>query len=213
MPAASDKSTASSMPFAGALTDSLELMRKVWGLSGLPSLPSSASMTQFAQALPQSLPAMIAPTLDVNEIDKRITDLRAVEQWLTLNVNVLRTTIQGLEVQRNTLAALKSFGGSMLAATQEMTASAASPPDTPAQETAPPPAANTLPLNALAWWSGLQEQFAKMTSAVTANAASSASQSAKSKPTASKSTATARKKTASATPRKRRVRKSTDSAS
>jgi hypothetical protein len=59
---------------------------------------------------------MIAPTLDVEELDKRIADLRAVEQWLNLNLSMLRTTVQSLEVQRNTIATLKSFGGAMLSA-------------------------------------------------------------------------------------------------
>lgn len=212
MPADSDQSPPASIPFAGALTDSLELMRKVWGLSGLPSLPSSASMTQFAQALPQSLPAMIAPTLDVNELDKRITDLRAVEQWLALNVNVLRTTIQGLEVQRNTLAALKSFGGTMLTATQEMGAALSSQPEVAPPEVPPPAdpvlADPVLPLNALAWWSGLQEQFAKMATAVTGNTPPS-----KSTPPSDKPPSAARKKSAAAAPRKRRARKSTQAAS
>ena len=43
-------------------------------------------------------------------------DLRAVEQWLNLNLSMLRTTVQSLEVQRNTIATLKSFGGAVLSA-------------------------------------------------------------------------------------------------
>jgi hypothetical protein len=77
-------------------------------------LPTPSSMAQFATRLPQTLPSMIAPTLDVDELDKRIADLRAVEQWLNLNLSMLRTTVQSLEVQRNTIATLKSFGGAML---------------------------------------------------------------------------------------------------
>ena len=53
------------------------------------------------------------PTLDIEELDKRIQDLKSVENWLQLNMNVLRSTIQGLEVQRATLAALKSFSEAM----------------------------------------------------------------------------------------------------
>lgn len=55
-----------------------------------------------------SMPGMVAPTLDVAEIDKRITDLKSVENWLNLNLNVLRMTIQGLEMQKATLAAMQS---------------------------------------------------------------------------------------------------------
>jgi hypothetical protein len=60
------------------------------------------------------LSSPFAPTLNVEELDKRIADLRAVEQWLALNQGMLRNTIQGLEIQRGTLAAVQgltdSFG-------------------------------------------------------------------------------------------------------
>jgi hypothetical protein len=71
-------------------------------------------MVQFATQLPQTLPSMVAPTLDIEELDKRIASLRAVEQWLNLNLSMLRTTVQSLEVQRNTIATLTSIGGTML---------------------------------------------------------------------------------------------------
>lgn len=112
-----ERKSAGGLPFVGNMSDGIDLVRKVWGvtgLPGLPGLPTAAGLTQFAQTLPQALPSMITPTLDVGELDKRIADLRAVEQWLALNANLLRTTIQSLEVQRNTIATLKSFSGSML---------------------------------------------------------------------------------------------------
>jgi len=110
-----DRKSAGGLPFVGNMTEGLEFVRKIWGVTGLPALPTAAGITQFAQGLPQALPQMITPTLDVEELDKRIADLRAVEQWLALNANMLHATIQSLEVQRNTIATLKSFGGSMLA--------------------------------------------------------------------------------------------------
>ncbi len=69
----------------------------------------------MASRIPQQLPNMFAPTLDVNELEKRIADLRAVEQWLELNASILRTTIQSLEVQRATIATLKGISGAMMA--------------------------------------------------------------------------------------------------
>ena len=48
-------------------------------------------------------------------LDKRIGELRSIEQWLTINQNMLRTTIQGLEVQRGTIAALRSFSDAVSA--------------------------------------------------------------------------------------------------
>jgi hypothetical protein len=128
------KNRARPLPFIG-VSEGLDLVKKVWGVTGLPMLPTPSSMAQFATRLPQTLPSMIAPTLDVDELDKRIADLRAVEQWLNLNLSMLRTTVQSLEVQRNTIATLKSFGGAMLpgGAPQPAAATAAGWPYAPAQ--------------------------------------------------------------------------------
>jgi len=56
------------------------------------------------------VPSRLVPTLDIGELDKRIADLKAVEQWLNLNLGMLRGSIQGLEIQRGTLAAVQAFG-------------------------------------------------------------------------------------------------------
>lgn len=55
------------------------------------------------------VPTSFTPTMDVEELDKRIADLRTVEQWLTLNLNMLRNTIQAMELQRTTLGALQQM--------------------------------------------------------------------------------------------------------
>jgi hypothetical protein len=208
------KTKAAALPFMG-VSEGFDLVRKVWGVTGLPTLPTPSSMAQFATRLPQTLPSMIAPTLDVEELDKRIADLRAVEQWLNLNLSMLRTTVQSLEVQRNTIATLKSFGGAMLS-----TAAAQPPPQPAAAATWPyaagqpmpsmhggaavgaaasPPAhkrrrgprataaaaAAALPLNPTAWWNTLQEQFTKI--AATAAAEAQAAARAAAQPAAAKS--------------------------
>lgn len=110
------KEKAATLPFVGNMNEGIDFAKRMWGLTGMPTLPTASGVTQFAQRLPQALPSMIAPTLDVDELDRRIADLRAVEQWLDLNMSMLRTAIQSLEVQRNTIATLKSFGGAMLSA-------------------------------------------------------------------------------------------------
>ena len=56
-----------------------------------------------------SLPGMVTPTLDVDELGKRIADLKAVEGWLKMNLNMLQMSIQGLEMQRAALAAVKAM--------------------------------------------------------------------------------------------------------
>ena len=71
--------------------DPLEFVRSMWNTMGF------------------SLPGMVTPTLDVDELDKRIADLKAVENWLKMNLNMLQMTTQGLEVQRAALAAVKAM--------------------------------------------------------------------------------------------------------
>ena len=57
-----------------------------------------------------SLPGMVTPTFDVDELDKRIKDMKAVEGWLRMNLSMLQMTIQGLEMQRTTLGAVQAMG-------------------------------------------------------------------------------------------------------
>lgn len=72
-------------------TDPMEFLKSLWGNTGMP------------------LPGLVTPTLDTDELEKRITDLKAVEGWLKTNLNMLQMTIQGLEMQRATLSALQAI--------------------------------------------------------------------------------------------------------
>lgn len=206
------------LPFSNPVGDSLELMKKMWGFAGLPGLPTAGNLAAMAARVPQQLPNMFAPTLDVNELEKRIADLRAVEQWLELNAGILRTTIQSLEVQRATIATLKGISGAMLGRSEGL---ANLPPSAPAEvalglaamkaeESTAASAALTLatpgapkkstrsaskrsdtasasaiagPLNPVAWWDTLQDQFARIAAAAapvaTATSAKPAKKSAK----------------------------------
>jgi hypothetical protein len=71
-----------------------------------------------------SLPGMVTPTLDTDELDKRIGDLKAVENWLKINLNMLQMTTQGLEVQRAALAAVKAMSQHAAAEAQQREAAA-----------------------------------------------------------------------------------------
>ncbi len=80
------------------------------GFDFLQNLAKGASQT-----LPQmpSLSSWVAPTLNVEELEKRISDLKAVHFWLDQNSKALGATIQALEVQRMTLATLQGMNVSM----------------------------------------------------------------------------------------------------
>lgn len=184
-----------SLPIGETVGEGFELMKRIWGMAGLPGVPDASKLAQMATRLPQALPGMVAPTLDLGELDKRIADLRAVEQWLQLNAAVLRTTIQSLEVQRATIATLEQVGGAMLSpatggSDSAVPSSAMAPTGRAAAATPAPkqrsarqsrrattpnaPKPSEAPLNPTAWWNALQEQFTKIAAAATAGADSGA---------------------------------------
>jgi hypothetical protein len=149
------------MSGADAMTDTLEFVKKMWG--GM------------------SIPGMVMPTLSVKEINKQIADLKAVESWLTLNMNMLRGTIQALEVQSATISTLHSMSETMSSMVPQAPSGKARPdrafsfpPPTAEKPRAPQadpqpgsapdlaadPNAMAAPFaNPAAWWNMLQDQF------------------------------------------------------
>lgn len=72
-------------------SDPMEFLRNLWGGNGF------------------SLPGMVTPTLDTEELEKQIRDLKTVEGWLRTNLSMLSMTIQNLEMQRTTITAVKTM--------------------------------------------------------------------------------------------------------
>jgi hypothetical protein len=108
------------MPGMDAMTDTLDFVKNLWGGMALPGM----SMPNMG------MPGMVMPTLSVEEINKQISDLKAVESWLTLNMNMLRGTIQALEVQSATISTLQAMSESLSAAVAPKPAKKA-PPESP----------------------------------------------------------------------------------
>ena len=84
------------------------------GFDFLQNLASNA-VKGAAGNIPQ-LPNMsnwVAPTLSVEDLEKRIEELKAVQFWLDQNAVALKATIQALEVQKMTLATLKGMNFNM----------------------------------------------------------------------------------------------------
>ena len=136
-----------------------------------------------------SLPSMsqwIAPTLDAEEVDKRIQELRTVQFWLEQNVKMLGATIQALEVQRMTLATLKTMNlpindlrESMKLDPKAFMSKAAPAPEPQADEVdddegaAPAPTPTSKPkadapaaaagaIDPMQWWGALTRQFTEL---------------------------------------------------
>ena len=87
-------------------TDSSGFGKFVPGFDFLQNLAKGASAS-----VPQmpNLGNWVAPTLNVEELDKRIEELKNVQFWLEQNSRALSATIQALEVQKMTLATLKGM--------------------------------------------------------------------------------------------------------
>lgn len=179
------------LPGAGAMNDTLEFVRNMWGA--------------------MKIPGMSMPSMSPDDINKQITDLKAVESWLQMNMNMLRTTIQTLEVQSATLAAIQTMGqsfshtGISRPATEhepsfespfeksadEKNKSAAGIPDTAAF------AAQFA--NPALWWNTVQDQFAQAVNKVVTPTKKSTSKKAAPK---KKATVAAKKTTASRSAKK-----------
>ena len=84
------------------------------GFDFLQNLATQAAGSA-AQKIPQlpNLGNWVAPTINVEELDKRIQELKAVQFWLDQNASALKATIQALEVQKMTLATLKGMNFNM----------------------------------------------------------------------------------------------------
>lgn len=150
---------------ANPLFASLEMMRQTFTtLAGKNGLANGLSM----QA-----------TLDPVELEKKISELKSVESWLKLNLSMLSSTIQGMEVQLATIATLQQFmtANSVAPTTAPQSApapsAAAASPASSAQEQIPQ-AVNQAAVTAAstdaaqAWWSMLTQQFGQLAAATSA---------------------------------------------
>jgi hypothetical protein len=151
-----------------------------------PDLGNSFQMPQAAMS-----------SLDPQVIDKRIEDLKTVEQWLSFNLNLVKSTIQGLEIQKGTLAAIQSFQQSMQDFAQPSdSASEQSSEQTNEARPAQSPHLNQAAMaQASDWWNGMQQQFQHFVQAAQQATQQTADQPEGKAPTATKSAST-KKKTA-----------------
>ena len=113
----------------------------------------------------------VAPTLDPEEIEKRIGELRTVQFWLEQNARMLAATIQALEVQRMTLSTLKTMNvqvadlrESLRIKLPEADAVGTEADDAPAEPDEPAearkPAAGVV--DPTQWWGALTKQFTQL---------------------------------------------------
>ncbi|KVZ14550.1 alginate biosynthesis protein AlgP [Burkholderia ubonensis] len=177
--------TSGSNPFSGfAGFQPADMLERMWEMIRMTPFGGMGAFPGATHGLPPSLSGMsdmMAPLASVEELDKRITDLRAVEQWLKLNLGMLQSAIQAMEVQRATLATLRAFGAfaqTSMSAAEDAAVAAAKAAATPlgdtqqaapegAQADAPPEgesAAQNAAFDPAGWWNLLQAQFNQLAS-------------------------------------------------
>lgn len=130
----------------------------------------------------------VAPTLNPEELEKRIEELRTVQFWLEQNARMLAATIQALEVQRMTLSTLKTMNVQVADLRESLRIklpdeeAAAAAPATPVPAKKKPAArgskakAATLPpagvVDPTQWWGALTKQFTQLAATAMKDAAS-----------------------------------------
>ena len=157
------------------MADATAFAKLVPGFDFLQGLVKNAG-----SALP-NIGQWVAPTLNPEELEKRIEELRTVQFWLEQNARMLGATIQALEVQRMTLSTLKTMNVQMDDLREAMTlrvpepaAKAAGAPEAAAKKAAPAKkkaaakapaakaAAATQPVDPMQWWGALTKQFTEL---------------------------------------------------
>lgn len=126
------------------LLRSMETLRNAW--SAMPDNPLT-SMTPLQLQSPE-------------ELEKRISELQTVENWLALNLTMLRNTIQALEIQRTTLTTFQSFAQMQWPGSAEHSASTEKEqPQKESTQTTAPEGQEALMKAGQAWWDLMQQQF------------------------------------------------------
>jgi hypothetical protein len=158
------------------MSDAFSFTKLVPGFDFLQGLAKTAGA-----ALP-GIPGIgqwVAPTVNPEEIEKRIGELRTVQFWLEQNARMLGATIQALEVQRMTLSTLKTMNVQMGDLRESLTAAvpvfagamtgkeAAAPlAERAAADVSPSPADVKPPagVDPMQWWGALTQQFTELAS-------------------------------------------------
>lgn len=172
-------------------------------------MPCFDFLKQMAGKSPASNPFMpnvgswITPTLSVEELEKRITELQTVKMWLENNARLIDATVQAMQVQKMTLATLKTMNVKMADISKSFTGGGSTStgssakttrnktefdlgqkPKAAAKSAAAPepeaPAQNTQAVqNAMQFWNGLTQQFGQITEQVLHDSQAAAAQLAK----------------------------------
>jgi hypothetical protein len=142
----------------------------------VPGFDFLQNLVKGAGAALPNIGQWVAPTLNPEEIEKRIDELKTVQFWLEQNSRMISATIQALEVQRMTLSTLQTMNvqmGDLREAMKirmpDLKPTPAAPPPAPEELKAAPeeaePAAKAPSIgivDPMQWWGALTKQFTEL---------------------------------------------------
>jgi hypothetical protein len=182
-------------------------------------VPGFDFLQGLMQGAGEATPAMgqwVAPTLNPEELEKRISELKTLQFWLEQNARMIGMTVQALEVQRMTLSTLQTMNlpladlrNALTLPTVPTKPAPAPEPAASASTAAATGAAPTKPagVDPMQWWGALTQQFTEIATKAmqdsSAIAARNLAASAAKAPAAPATKKEAPAKTAARAPRKR----------
>jgi prefoldin subunit 5 len=155
----------------------------------VPGFDFLQGLVKNAGAALPSIGQWVAPTLNPEELEKRIEELRTVQFWLEQNARMLAATIQALEVQRMTLSTLKTMNVPLTELRESLKVRepaandapvSAAPKKKPVAKAArkPSPAEAATPaVDPMQWWGALTKQFTQLATAAMKDSAGEAAKS------------------------------------
>jgi len=143
------------------------------GFDFLQNLAKAAGGTGGSASAMPNMAQWLVPSLKVEDLEKRIEELKHVQFWLDQNARALSATIQALEVQKMTMETLKGMNFTM--GMPGAAHAAAAPKPAPAAPAAPPPAPEPEPpaqahadaskvIDPMQLWGALTQQFQQIAS-------------------------------------------------
>lgn len=201
-----------------SISDTAGFGKFVPGFDFLQNLAKAAGGTGGSPSALPNMAQWLVPSLKVEDLEKRIEELKHVQFWLDQNARALSATIQALEVQKMTMETLKGMNftmgmpGAATAAPKPAQPAPAAPPPAPEPEAAAPKRKTKAQADAgkvidpMQLWGALTQQFQHIASTAlqdvakhSATVVGSAKAAGKGGATKAKGTAA---KTASKAPRK-----------
>jgi hypothetical protein len=99
--------------------EAVEFMQRMWNPLGIPmpgfgavGSPAAASGAMGGAGMPGGMPfpnpAAMFAALDPAELDRKIADLRVVENWLTMSLSMMQMSIKTMELQKASLEAMRA---------------------------------------------------------------------------------------------------------